>query len=155
MSSDRAVFIIYSSALLMRVMELRRRQGTRNTPFLSLVSVPPFAVSELLSVFGVHGCICILSSRGRMFRKIWKGQRVIQRQIDSCWLCVRFSQQLIIRHSIKITDGLVTHTHLSNLVWHFVSVRCSQGNVEDYHTVHHYHGGHWHHKHDIPAVKSS
>ncbi len=70
MSSDRAVFIAYSSALVMRVMELRRRQGTRNTPFLSAARVCPLPVSEALSLFGVQGRICILSSRGRTFSRI-------------------------------------------------------------------------------------
>lgn len=48
-----------------------------------------------------------------------------------------------------------TQPHLPNFVCHFVSVWGSQGYVEDYDTVHHYHGGHRHHKHKIPAVKCS
>lgn len=73
MSSDRAVFITYSSALVMSVMELRRRQGTR---CLSVARVLLFPASGAYSLFGVQGCICILSSRGRMFRRIWGGHRV-------------------------------------------------------------------------------
>lgn len=72
MSSERAVFITYSSALLMRVMELRRRQGTRNMPFLPVAIVSPFENFETSSLFGVQGRICILSRRGRMFRRIWR-----------------------------------------------------------------------------------
>lgn len=32
--------------------------------------------------------------------------------------------------------------HLSDFVCHYVRVWGSQGDVEDYHTVHHDHGGH-------------
>lgn len=50
---------------------------------------------------------------------------------------------------------LTVKSHLSDFVCHYVSVRGSQGDVEDYHTVHHHHRGHWHRKHQIPAVKDS
>lgn len=73
MSSDRAVFIAYSSALVISVIELRRRQGARNAAFLPVDGISSLPVSD---AFGVHGCICILSSRGRTFRRIWGWDRV-------------------------------------------------------------------------------
>lgn len=84
MSSDRAVFITYSSALVISVMELRRRQGTRNMPFFCVAWVSQFPISEV-SLFGFQGRICILNRRGRMFRRIWRltqGQSIIQWQPD-------------------------------------------------------------------------
>lgn len=88
MSSDRAVFIAYSSALVMSVTELRRRQGTRNIPFPSVAKVSWFVISEVLSLFGVQGRICIFSKRGRIFKRTWRltqGQRLTQWQTDPCW----------------------------------------------------------------------
>lgn len=69
MSSDRAVFVAYSSALVMSVMELRRLQGTRKTPFPSVARGSRFIISEVLSLLGVQGCICIFSQRGRTFKR--------------------------------------------------------------------------------------
>lgn len=91
MSSDRAVFITYSSALVMSVMELRRRQGTRNIPFPfpSVAKVFWFLISEVLFLFGVQGRIRIFSKRGRIFKRIWRlarVQRLIQWQTVSRWL---------------------------------------------------------------------
>lgn len=81
MSSVRAVFIAYSSALVMSITELRRRQGTRNISFPSVAKVSRFLISEALSLFGVQGRIRIFSKRGRIFKKTWRltqGQRLIQ-----------------------------------------------------------------------------
>lgn len=89
MSSDRAVFIAYSSALVMSVMELRRRQGTRNIPFPSVAKVSRFWISDVLSLFGVQGRILIFSKRGRIFKRTWRltqGQRLNPWQTDPCWL---------------------------------------------------------------------
>lgn len=69
MSSDRAVFIAYSSALVMSVMELQRLQGTRKMPFPSVVRGSLFIISEVLSLLGVQGRICIFSKRGRIFKR--------------------------------------------------------------------------------------
>lgn len=72
MSSERAVFIAYSSALVMSFMELRRRQGTRNMSFLSVARVSLFLISEAPSLLGVQGRICIFSKRGRIFKRTWR-----------------------------------------------------------------------------------
>lgn len=150
MSSVRAVFITYSSALVISVMELRRRQGTRNMPFLCVAWVSQFPISEV-SPFGFQGRICILSRRGRMFRRIWRltqCQSIIQWQIDLWWLSFQWKLDLE-------KDLASQQSYFSDFVCHYVSVWGSQGHVEDYHAVHHHHRGHWHHKHQIPAVKRS
>lgn len=147
MSSDRAVFIEYSSALVMSVMELRRRQGTRNISFPSVVRVSRFLISEAPSLLGIQRRICIFRKRGRTFKRTWRltqGQRIIQGQTDSlpCQRILYFEMCLV---------GV--QSHLSDRVCHYVSAGGPQGHIEDYHTVHHHHRGHWHHKHQIPAMQ--
>lgn len=138
MSSVRAVFITYSSALVMSVTELRRRQGTRNISFPFVAKVSRFLISETLSLFGVQGRIRIFSKRGRIFKKTWRLTRSEVNpgvQTDPCGL----PPQRIL-HSEKCLAA--PHSHLSDCVCHYVSARGPQGHIEHNHAVHHHHRGH-------------